>query len=438
MKKYIQIIRSEYIHLIRSPFKTLSLSLFVLAILYSCQNGYALFKKHNIEITNIVANNEDSIAKMLDQYEEIENGTQEKTRRDPTTPYWAIWNTPSYAFKYPSPMMVFSLGQAEQYGYYKKITNWSTTFDSDMAEEIANPERLAIGTLDFNFVFIYLFPILIIILLFNVGGLEKDLNFEKLILLNNITKRKWLFIRFLFYFILINILLLSLMLFYALIADVFQNETLNFIRLLFTSILYIILWFIIFYFINYYGKNSSDQALKMISIWLLLCIIIPGTIHQISSINYPVNYMTEYIDIDRDKSNDIFKLPTNTLRMQLFDKFPKLEKTFFANDLDIDKSIINRSLSGLINIENKNIALAIENSNEQKNKFIKSFYPINPVIAFQNQINSLTNTDYYSYLIYRREIQSMIDKKIDIILKDTWNNITVNKEIYTEYIRNFK
>jgi hypothetical protein len=148
--------------------------------------------------------------------------------------------------------------------------------------------------------------------------------------------------------------------------------------------------------------------------------------------------MTEYIDIDRDKSNDIFKLPTNTLRMQLFDKFPKLEKTFFANDLDIDKSIINRSLSGLINIENKNIALAIENSNEQKNKFIKSFYPINPVIAFQNQINSLTNTDYYSYLIYRREIQSMIDKKIDIILKDTWNNITVNKEIYTEYIRNFK
>ena len=71
--------------------------------------------------------------------------------------------------------MVFSLGQSEQYGYYKRVTNWSTTFDSDLAEEIANPERLAIGTLDFNFVFIYLSPILLIILLFNIGGLEKDL-----------------------------------------------------------------------------------------------------------------------------------------------------------------------------------------------------------------------------------------------------------------------
>ena len=70
-------------------------------------------------------------------------------------------------------MMVFSLGQSEQYGYYKRVTNWSTIFDSDLAEEIANPERMAIGTLDLNFVLIYLTPILIIILLFNIGGLER-------------------------------------------------------------------------------------------------------------------------------------------------------------------------------------------------------------------------------------------------------------------------
>ena len=78
-------------------------------------------------------------------------------------------------------MMVFSLGQSEQYGYYKRVTNWSSTFDNDLAEEIANPERLAMGTLDFNFVLIYLTPILLIILLFNIGGLEKDLNFDNLI-----------------------------------------------------------------------------------------------------------------------------------------------------------------------------------------------------------------------------------------------------------------
>ena len=71
-------------------------------------------------------------------------------------------------------MMVFSVGQSEQYGYYKKVTNWSSTFDSDLAEEIANPERLALGTLDFNFVFIYLCPILITVLIFNIGGWKRS------------------------------------------------------------------------------------------------------------------------------------------------------------------------------------------------------------------------------------------------------------------------
>ena len=438
MIKYMHIIRSEYLHLIRSPFKIVSLSLFILALLYSCQNGYQLYKKHNMEIERIISQNEKNNDKMLAQYEDIVNGDLKKLRRDPTTPYWAIWNTPSYAFKYPSTMMVFSLGQAEQYGYYKKVTNWSTTFDSDTAEEIANPERLAIGTLDFNFVLIYLLPILIIILLFNVGGLEKDLNFEKLIFLNNLTKPTWLFIRFLFYFIMINIFLFIPMFIIALTTGIFQNEASDFLNLLFTTSLFIFFWFIIFYFINFYGKNSSEQALKMISTWLLFSIIIPGSIHQISSIKYPINYMVQYIDVDRDKSNDIFELPTDTLKAQLFNAYPFLRKTFFGNDTNINKSVINRSISGLVNIESKKISSGIEDSSEEKNKFIKRLYYINPILAFHNRINSIARNDYYSYVNHRKYIQSIIDKKIELILKDTWNNITVDKEIYAKYVRTFK
>ena len=198
MTRYIEIARSEFVHLVRSPFKIISLILFGVAVIYGCQNGYELFKTHKEQIMAIKTENERSIDRMIIQYEEIEQGIVDKPRRDPTIPYWAIWNTPSYAFKYPSPMMVFSLGQSEQYGYYKRVTNWSTIFDSDFAEEIANQERIAIGTLDFNFVLLYLAPILVIILLFNIGGLEKDLRFDNLIFLNNLSKEKWLFSRFSF------------------------------------------------------------------------------------------------------------------------------------------------------------------------------------------------------------------------------------------------
>ena len=111
MKNAFEITRSEFVHFIRSPLKVISLMLYVLALVYGCQNGFNLFKTHRSEIMTIKAKNGNSITKMILQYEEIENGLKEKPRRDPTTPYWAIWNTPSYAFKKPSPMMVFSILQ---------------------------------------------------------------------------------------------------------------------------------------------------------------------------------------------------------------------------------------------------------------------------------------------------------------------------------------
>ena len=202
MNKYFEIALTEISHLTRSPFKVISILFYMIAVIYGCQNGYNLFKKHNKEIRSIKANYEASIEKMLVQYERIENGSVDKPRRDPTAPYWAIWNTPSYAFKYPSPMMVFSLGQSEQYGYYKRVTNWSSTFDSDLAEEIAR----IIGYDNIPIKKINMFfeenLILLIILLFNIGGLERDLNFDQLVYVNNISKKNWLLARFAFYFVL--------------------------------------------------------------------------------------------------------------------------------------------------------------------------------------------------------------------------------------------
>ncbi len=438
MKTYASIVQSEFIHLIRSPFKVVSLILFVAAVIYGCQNGYDLFKRHNFQITSIKSVNEDNVNKIILQFEEIEKGTIDKPRRDPSIPYWAIWSTPSYAFKYPSSMMVFSLGQSEQYGYYKRVSNWSTIFDSDLAEEIANPERIAIGTLDFNFVFLYLSPILMIILLFNIGGLEKDLKFDQLVYLNNITKQNWLLARFTFYYIITLFLLFCSMLPYGLASQVFLNDTTQFFNLLMVLSLYILLWITLFYFVNFFGKGSSDQAIKMISIWLTLCIIIPGAIHQISSLKYPTNYMTDYLDVSREQENAIFKLPADSSRMKLLEEFPRLKNTLYGSDTTLNKVIINRSLSGLINILNKNVGDAIEKTNEHKNKFIKRYSIVNPVIFFQNRINAITETDYYAYKNYRKEIQKIIDKKINLILNDTWDKVDVDKVKYLQYVNTFK
>ncbi|MDV3910586.1 hypothetical protein CMT84_19365 [Elizabethkingia anophelis] len=433
--KDIKIIQCEFKHFTRNPFKILSLILFVGATIYGLQNGYALFSKQNKEIEVIETKNKKNIAEVVSWYDAGKKGPDDKSWIDVTKPIQAIQYTPATAIKAPSSFMPFSIGQAEQFGYYKQIMDWSMTFDTDLAEEIANPERLAIGTLDFSFVILYLLPILVIILLFNIGGLEKDLGFDRLIQINHTSSQTWLLSRFTFYFLLINIILFLLMLIYAVRTGVLFG---SFFLLYLLIVLYVLLWFAVFYFINHKGTGSSNQAIKMASVWLLFCVIVPGTIHQIVSIKYPSDYMTDYIDTSRDKTYKIYFLSADTIKKNLIVAYPELAETVQGRDTVADKSIMSNSTSGLVNQLMKEAAVKIENNNENKNRFIRSTSWFNPVSWFQNRINALCQTDYYAYRQYRINIQAMIDKKVEILLRDSWNKVNMDKEKFLEYVNAFK
>ncbi|WP_158500311.1 DUF3526 domain-containing protein [Sphingobacterium sp. ML3W] len=438
MKHLITITRYEFRHFARSPFKITALLLFLGAAIYGLQNGYELFKKQLAETENIKSKNEETIAEVISWYDAGKKGPDDKPWIDVTTPMRAIWYAPASAIKEPSKMMPFSIGQAEQFGYYKQVTNWSSTFDADLSEEMANPERLAIGTLDFSFIIIYLLPVLLIILLFNIGGLEKDLNFDRLVQVNNPSFSTWLLARFIFYFFLIIALLLVLMLVYAALTNALFDLSGTFLNMYLLVLFYTFLWFAVFYYINLKGKGSANQAIKMASIWLMFAVIVPGATHQILSLKYPASYMTDYLDASRDETYKIYDLPADTVMKKLLVHYPELQATKLAKDTVMDEGIIGNSSSGLINKLMKDAAKQIEDSNESKNQFIRNTSWINPVNWFQNTMNRLSETDYYAYQKFRVEIQKMIDKKVKFILNDSWNKETIDREKFLEYVEAFK
>jgi len=437
MRNLIVIMQNEFRHFARSPFKIASFILFIGAALYGLQNGYGLFKKHNTEIATIKTKNTEDVNKVIGWFDEGKKGPDDHPWIDITTPIRAVWYTPATVIKAPSPLMPFTIGQAEQFGYYKSVTNWSTTFDSDLSEEIANPERLAIGTLDFSFVVLYLLPILIIVLLFNVGGLENDLGFDRLIQVNNTSRKLWLLARFAFYFILLIVVLLVLMLPYAIYSGTLQNQSDTLVGLLLYIISYVLIWFSMFYLISLSGKGSANQALKMVAVWLLFCIVIPGSIHQTATLVHPTSYMTDYIDANREETYKIWDLPADSVRNRLLLVYPELADTRHGKDTVTDKEIIGNSSSGLVSELMKNTALAVEANNESKNRFIRNTYWINPVSFFQNKMNAVADNDYYAYKRFRTNIQSVIDKKVNIILLDSWNKKVIDKDTYLEYIEIF-
>tara|TARA_X000000368_G_scaffold410040_1_gene392904 strand:- start:774 stop:2093 length:1320 start_codon:yes stop_codon:yes gene_type:complete len=435
MSRYLNIFLFELKHFTKSRTKVISYLFFVLACVFSLLNGFDLEEKQLDTIDNINVNESESISEIINWYEKGEKGPEDRSWVDVTNPYWSIRYSPTYIIKKPSPLLPLGIGQAEQYGFYQKLSIWSSPFDSDIAEEITNYERLINGNIDFSFLILFLLPLLLIILTFNLNGLEKDLKFDNLINIQSGAIKKWILFRLLFYTFLIIITINCLIFSVAFINNIFNQELLQLILL---SNLYVLIFVVPFYFIINLSDGSTSIAFKMISFWLLLCVLIPGTAHQYANLKYPTNYMTDFLDANRKETYDVFKFSKEELNDKLLKIYPNLKLTKHAKDTAVNRTIVRNSMSAIVNDLNLNAINKIEQQNNLKNKLIVSTYWYNPVSFFQNKWNSITRSDYHSYSKFRKEIQSKIDGRLELLVFECWDNQTVDFDRYNDYLKILK
>ncbi|MCT4630967.1 hypothetical protein [Winogradskyella sp.] len=436
--KTLAILKYEWIHFVRNPFKIVALVLFILASIYGLHNASSLYHTQLSEIERIKEKAKESQSEIIAFYDNNQKGPSTRPWIDVTKPFWALWYSHAYHFKTPSPLMVYDVGQAEQYGYYKRITDRSSPYDSDMAEEIANPERLQVGNLDFTFSIIYLLPLLLLICLYNIKGTEADTGILPLITVQAGNTKFWLWVRVSFYALLIIGFLILLLLYGGFLTQVFTNDLNGFLNYFGLTILYTLIWTLVFGLLIQYGSFSINNTLKMVGIWLLFAFIIPGAIHQWVSTKYPANLMTDFIDAQRDERDELRALPDNVLQQKLNEKFPQILNSIIIKDSLKSKKALNESVLALTNDLIKERLKPIEESYVNKNSIIKNTYWINPTTLFQNKFNLITQTHFENYQNYRNEIQVLVDKQIKIMVLDIWNDVKVNRKVYLDYLNKMK
>ena len=431
--KALNVFLYEWKHFSRNPFKIVALVLFVVAALYGLHNGATLYQVQIEEIGKIKEQAETDRQKYIAYYDKGQKGPEDRPWIDLSTPFWAIWYNGIYYFKTPSPALVYNIGQAEQYGYYKRVTFLANPYDPDMTNEIANPERLQVGTLDFSFALLYLLPLLLLILLYNLKSAEAEQCFLPIIEVQVGSQKVWLLSRVTFYLVLIFVVIVSLLVYGGILTNVFTLIPVAFGQMLFYSLIYLLFWSMLYFFILWRGKRIIDTTLQMAGLWMILAFVIPAVVHQWISIEKPVNLMTEYIAATRDDRQQLYRLPDSVIQARLFAMFPEIEGT--PVDEDSARRIIarNQSTTALVNEMMKRSITSIENENRSKNKLIQSFLWVNPIPSFQNSLNKISKSHFDDYQQYRDEIQKVIDKQIRVLVLDTWNDTKVDKIKYLEY-----
>lgn len=420
----------EWKHFSRNPFKIVAVLLFLVAGMYGLHNGKQLYQSQVAEIEKIQEDIETEKQTYLAQYDEGKLIDENRPWIDMGTPYGAISNTLTYRFKTPSPAMVYSIGQAEQYGFYKEISLRSSPYDADMAQEIANPERLQTGTLDFAFVLLFLLPLLLLILLYNMKSAEAEQGFLPLIEVQMPSTNAWLVTRIAFYCLLTAIVTIALLVYGALLTDVFKTASDAFGWMLLYTMLYLVFWSLIYFFILKNGKSIMGNSLKMVGIWLLFAFVIPAIVHQCVSIAKPTNLMTDFIEV-REMRQELFT-NDSLLHKKLIHYFPEI----VTSPVYVDSTKISlakrRSVSAVVNELRKESLQPIQKESEEKNNMIKATYWFNPFSLFQNRFNQIAQTHYSDYQHYRNEIQASIDKRLSLLVTELWHDAKVDKEKYLE------
>ncbi|MEL6636538.1 MAG: hypothetical protein AAFW73_23235 [Bacteroidota bacterium] len=429
----LQVFAFEWKHFIRRPFKVVALLLYIGAAVYGLHNGAHLYWIQTMEIERITSETQEKRQECLGYFERGETGPQDRPWVNLQSPFWSIWYSETYHFKQPSPALVYSIGQAEQYGYYKRVSFMASPYDSDLTQEIANPERLQIGSLDFAFALLFLMPLLLLLLLYNLKSLEAERGFLALVEVQATSIRTWLLARVAFYFALLSLVTVLLVAYGATLTPIWVAARASLAPILGYGLLYLLLWTATYYLILSLGRSILGNTLMMVGIWLAFTFVIPAVVHQWISIEKPANLMTDLIDATRDKKWELYDQPDTVLRSRLYSLFPDIADSPVANDPDKIKEATSRSTSALINELLKENTAPIAADNRAKNQLIRRSYWFNPVPFFQNRLNTLCQTHYLDYEAYRGEIQTLIDQQIRILVLDTWQEVAVDKQKYLEY-----
>jgi len=430
MKK---IIYFEWLHFSRNIARPIAVFLFLLAAVFGLYNGADSYNKRQQQVNAIGERRAETHETAYEWFDSGEAGPEDRPWVDINAPFWSMWYATHYLIQEPAPAMVYNIGQSDHFGYYKRVSMWSTAFDDDLTSEIANPELVQIGALDFTFVWLYLMPLLLIVLTYHTKGLEQDLGFIPLLKIQQPAVNNWV-IKRLGVIGLGLLLLLTLLIFVP--AGIYSELSLveTAMSLWLVYMLYLLLWLVIVFLVIRYGKGQADQALKMIGIWLLLTVAIPGLVNQYVLLKKPADLMMAMIEASREGQSEIYDTPEDQIISKAFVLHPDLKQTQAAKyDSLREQPMINSAYRIVLNQYMGEVSAAIIQNQIDRNRLITSTSWVNPVTAFHNWINRLTETGHEANLDFRVRIKKggeIVNRKLAL---DEWNNKKMDKAAFQSY-----
>ncbi len=197
--------------------------------------------------------------------------------------------TAAFVILPPTGLAALSVGQSDIQLNYLPVS-MGTTLDMVKNIEIDNPVNLQAGPLDIAFVVIFLLPIFILAMTYDLLSSEKERGTLSMILAHPVSLREFLASKIAARasVMLIVVLGLSLVALLSVGTQLDSGETwLRFGIWVLAALLYSIFWFALAVLVNVHGSSSATNGTILAGAWLVLVVIVPTLVSVVATTAYP-------------------------------------------------------------------------------------------------------------------------------------------------------
>lgn len=393
------IVRHEWLLFLRDRLLLVTVPVYALLIAYAVYNGAAwqgFLQRNTSAAVAHVERNLDGLLSMLD---DIEQGKPFGAYEDPRNPgYFARSLGFEMATKPPASTAALSVGQSDLYPSYLKV-QWRQVFSQSNLDETENPVNLAAGRFDLGYVLVYLLPLLIIALSYDILSAEREGGTQALLLSQPITLRQFVLGKILLRGIVIVSIATGLSLFGVLASNPAIVAAGEWWRLgMWSAIVtgYATFWFGLAVLVNALAKKSSTNAIILMASWLVLVLIVPAALNMVAKSLYPLPSRIELVQTMRRadaQAKQEMPASTDSSSAELAARLGE----------DVVVTSLNQYNKRILPLEQRAEAIAaplferFESRRSSQQEFAQRLRFLSPAIVVQAAIGEIADTSTASY-----------------------------------------
>lgn len=403
--------------------------IFTMLLAYAIYNGSNWTQNKERHYQNLIAEQERKFAENKEGISRGEIKPANAQQIDPTNPY-LVGADMIYAVL-PSSLLGFtSVGQGDLLRPNIGVSILSKQRTEEDKQGFENPLSFLAGRFDLAFVLVFLLPLLILALSFNLLSSERENGTLQLVLSQPVSLPRFALAKTLTRAssVLFLVFVLTLIGFFLNGINPTNPELREELVLWILAVgNYVLFWFALAHFVNSFGRNSATNAVILAACWIGLVLVVPSLVNVAVTSIYPMPSRTEEINAIRSVNLDLRRDSSRVLD-EFYQDHPELapEADISEKKLTLAYVTIQQELKRrLAEVENKfDAQLARQQETVNTSRFLS------PSIVMQEALNDIAGSGVARHRNFRRQTTDFANAWDANFLPLIYRNVKLTAEDY--------